>query len=52
MFDMTGSIDVNNGMGMLVLLSGGLFKFLLSIWLIIKGFNPSTLSFESNIKSP
>ena len=40
---MLGIIDINHGAGMIVLLPGGLFEFLLPIWLFVKGFNSSAI---------
>jgi len=37
-------LNVNDGLGMLVYLPGGLFELLLPIWLLIKGFNSSAIS--------
>ena len=40
--DLVGVLDMNQGTGMLVLVPGFLFEFVvLPIWLIAKGFNPS-----------
>jgi hypothetical protein len=44
---MFGLIDVDQGAGMLVVLPGGLFELILPIWLIVKGFNSSTIASQS-----
>jgi hypothetical protein len=42
--DLLGVLNMNEGLGMLVLAPGGLFEFVfMPIWLIAKGFGPSTL---------
>ena len=38
-----GVIDVNQGAWMIMNLPGGLFEFLLPIWLFVKGFNLSAI---------
>jgi hypothetical protein len=46
--DMFSIFNINNGMGMLVYLPGGLFELILPVWLFIKGFNSSEiLSFKN-----
>jgi hypothetical protein len=44
---MLGLIDVDQGAGMLAVLPGGLFEFILPIWLFVKGFNSSSIASES-----
>ena len=41
--DMLGIVDTVNGVGLVGLVPGGLFEFLLPIWLIAKGFNLTAL---------
>ncbi len=48
--DLAGVLDMNEGLGLLLLVPGGLFEFLfLPVWLIVKGFNEPSLAegFES-----
>ena len=42
--DMFNIIHINDGAGMLIYLPGGLFEFILPIWLFIKGFNSSAIA--------
>jgi hypothetical protein len=44
---MLGLIDVDQGAGMLAVLPGGLFEFILPIWLIVKGFNSTAIASAS-----
>lgn len=44
LLDMLRIININDGIGMLIYLPGGLFELVLPIWLIIKGFNSSAIS--------
>ena len=37
--DMLGQVNVNQGVGLIVLLPGGLFELILPIWLFVKGFS-------------
>ena len=40
--DLLGALNMNEGMGMIVLAPGGLFEFVfMPIWLIVQGFGPS-----------
>jgi hypothetical protein len=41
LLDITGYLDMNTNVGMLVYLPGGLFELFLPIWLFVKGFNSS-----------
>jgi hypothetical protein len=43
---MLGLMDVDQGIGMLAVLPGGLFELILPIWLFVKGFNPSVIASE------
>jgi hypothetical protein len=38
--DMLGRVDAINGAGLIGLIPGGVFEFVLPIWLFVKGFNP------------
>ncbi len=42
--DMFSIFNINDGLGMLIYLPGGLFELVLPIWLIIRGFNTSVIS--------
>jgi hypothetical protein len=44
---MFGVIDTLRGVGMILMLPGGLFEFLLPIWLFVKGFNSSAIASQS-----
>jgi len=41
--DMLGIVDTVAGLGLVGLVPGGLFEFLLPIWLFAKGFNVTAL---------
>src|ERR1700730_13523979 len=41
--DMLGVIDTVGGIGLVGLVPGGVFDFVLPIWLIARGFNPTTV---------
>jgi len=41
---MLGYFDVDQGAGMLAVLPGGLFEFVLPIWLFVKGFDTSVIA--------
>jgi len=41
--DMFSIFNINDGVGMLIYLPGGLFELFLPIWLFIKGFNSSAI---------
>ena len=42
--NMFSIFNINDGLGMLIYLPGGLFELFLPIWLFIKGFNPSVIA--------
>jgi hypothetical protein len=44
---MLGLTDVDQGAGMLAVLPGGLFEFILPIWLFVKGFNSTAIASAS-----
>lgn len=41
--NMLNIFDINEGLGKLIYLSGGLFELFLPIWLFIKGFKSSAI---------
>jgi hypothetical protein len=45
LLDMFSLFNINDGAGMLIYLPGGLFELFLPIWLFIKGFNSSAITF-------
>jgi hypothetical protein len=45
--NMLNIFNINDGLGMLIYLPGGLFELFLPIWLFIKGFNSLTLVSEN-----
>jgi hypothetical protein len=40
--DMFAVTDVTKGAGLIFIVPGGLFELILPIWLLVKGFNPSS----------
>jgi hypothetical protein len=42
---MFGLVDVDQGIGMLAVLPGGLFELILPLWLFVKGFRSQAIGF-------
>lgn len=45
---MLGSLDPDQGAGLLVVVPGGLFELILPLWLIIRGFNAPAIASDSD----